>query len=133
MDRPDYNTRHWDGQRFVEGPAISDLEEQIGKATAKILTLNMRKVKKMLKGNGFIVIVPSQPRLDVEEHQNKEDAENEAAQAAHVHGMAIIYVPLAVVRPKRETVSSEPSKLLQQINSQRQVGSGTTDGSAEKK
>lgn len=114
---------------MVEGleASVDELQEQARLINQKINDTIIRGTK-MLKGNGFIVIVPSAPRLDlVEEHPLKEDAEAEASDKAYQHGTAIIYAPIAVIRPKRETVTSTPSKLLQQMTAQRQVGAGDTE------
>ena len=70
----------------------------------------------MLKGTGFIVINPAAPRFDGEEIADLEEARNHANNVAYQNGVAIIYAPITVMRPKREVAESAPSKLLQQLN-----------------
>lgn len=111
---------HWDP---IRGRMVAGLEQSVEELEAqeKLLhdkinsTLLKNQERKMLKGTGFITVVPSQPRLDVEEHATLQDAQNEASDKAYQFGTAIIYAPIEVVRPKRDTVSSQPSKLMEQV------------------
>ena len=125
------NGLHWDPirGRMVEGLEQSreELEAQEQILHAKInATLTRDRNMPPLKGSGFIVIVPSQPRdlVNVEEHEKVEDAEAEASDKAYQFGTAIIYAPIAVIRPKRDTVTSVPSKLMQQLEARKGLAAG---------
>lgn len=69
----------------------------------------------MLKGTGFIVVSPNSPRFDGEEHATIEAAQEAASELAYQQGRAIIYAPVAVIKPRRETTITQPSELLKQI------------------
>lgn len=81
--------------------------------------LETLKVKElpMLKGKGFIVVDPSNPRFAGEEYENFDEAKDVASNASYASGagMAIIYAPVLVLKPKRETAQSQPSELLKQL------------------
>lgn len=78
----------------------------------------------MLKGKGFIVVAPAQPRFDGEEYEQIEDAQERASEVAYLHGSAIIYAPIGAVKPKRETLTAVPSQLLKQINVDKGLAAG---------
>lgn len=69
----------------------------------------------MLKGTGFIVVTPSNPRFDGQEFDKLEEAQEQANEAAHQTGKAIIYAPALIVKPRREMAITQPSELLKQI------------------
>lgn len=71
----------------------------------------------MLKGKGFIVVDPANPRFAGEEFEDITDAQDAANNVAYTSqaGYALVYAPIATVRPKREVAISQPSALLKQL------------------
>lgn len=114
MGRNDHHVR-FDGKigRELE-PEYEELldhrDSLDGKINAKLMEMPM------LKGKGFIVVAPAQPRFDGEEYEQIEDAQERASEVAYQQGSAIIYAPIGVVKPKRDTLTAVPSALLKQIN-----------------
>lgn len=104
--RPDGSLRHGDLGMEV-------LERQREILAAQIQTV-IDEARPMLKGTGFIVVTPSNPRFDGQEHATIEEAQESASELAYQAGKAIIYAPIAVVKPKRETAITQPSELLKQ-------------------
>jgi hypothetical protein len=103
--------------RIVRGALNMNVDEMQAlrdKLAADIQTEQDKELP-MLTGAGFLVIDPKNPRFTGQEYATKEAAEEEANDVAYASGRAIIYVPIAVVRPKREIVTSQPSELLKQI------------------
>lgn len=104
--RPDGSLRHGD-------LGLEVLERQREMLAAQIQTV-IDEVRPMLKGTGFIVISPKNPRFDGQEHEKVEDAQESANELAYQDGKAIIYAPMAIVKPRRETAITQPSELLKQ-------------------
>lgn len=118
--------------RVVSGrlePPLNDLLERQAALQDRIKTQLLEEG--MLKGTGFIVIDPADPRFSGDEHEDMEEAKLVGSNLAYQSraGYIIVYAPIAVMRPKRETADTIPSKLLQQIGT-RELGAG--DAAAQK-
>lgn len=97
----------------LEDPELAAKLEAI--LAARKQTLQDRNLP-MLKGKGFIVIDPKNPRFTGEEHEDFEAAKDEGSNIAYQSGVAIVYAPVLVMKPKRETAQSQPSDLLKQLS-----------------
>jgi hypothetical protein len=97
---------------------------------AQIQTLKDKDLP-MLKGKGFIVIDPKNPRFTGEEYETVELAAEEGTNVAYQSGIAIVYAPVRIMKPRRETVSSEPSELLKQLGLPDAAPVAVTDGTAK--
>lgn len=110
-----------------------DLGLEVLEREQEILAAKVQRIKDealpMLKGEGFIVVSPKNPRFDGVEHKTPEEAQEAASELAYQDGRAIIYAPISVVKPKRETAITQPSALLSQIGlTAPSLGAGTVTG-----
>lgn len=90
---------------------IHSLRDELGEVIEDIRI----KELPMLKGEGFIVIDPKNPRFSGMEHATTEAAQEEANDVAYGSGKAIIYAPIGIVKPKRDVVVATPTELLKQV------------------
>lgn len=100
---------------------LSELEDaneagDIAQALAQRLQTLKDKELPMLTGKGFIVVDPKNPRFAGEEFKTVEEAQAEGSNIAYQSGVAIVYAPVAVLRPKRDLAISTPSDLLKQLS-----------------
>lgn len=132
MGRNDRHLSH-DGKIRPElEPGYEELLAHRDSLDAKIVTKLMEMP--MLTGKGFIVIDPNQPRFDGQEFEKVEDAEERASGVAYQGGKAIIYAPIGVVKPKRDTLTAVPSDLLKQISARdKSLPTGTPVATSETK
>lgn len=112
MGKNDYAVRD-DGSIRQGDLGLEALQRAQELLAARIQTVK-DEARPMLKGTGFIVVTPSNPRFDGQEHATIEEAQENASELAYQAGKAIIYAPIAVVKPKRETAITQPSELLKQ-------------------
>lgn len=112
MGRNDHHVDHHGRFRAELEP---DVEEMLDHRDMLMEKINdqLRRTG-MLKGTGFIVIDPAEPRIPAEEIANKDDAEIAGSNIAYQSraGYSIIYAPIAVMRPQRPVATSQPSELL---------------------
>lgn len=111
--------------RVVWGRLEPSLESNIAQRDALETKIeNQLREVGMLKGTGFVVIDPQSPTFAGDEIENLEDAQNAATNVAYTTkaGYAIVYAPIAVIRPKREAAIATPSKLMQQVQQSKLLG-----------
>lgn len=67
-----------------------------------------------MKGDGFIVVAPSE--VHMEEFASLEEANDHASWVATKGGKAVIYMPVATIRPHMQTRAHlSPASILQQV------------------
>lgn len=139
------NDHHYDDfGRMVSGSLHSNAEqhrlltEHHGRLTAELDHLEMVERAKMLTGKGLIVLDKANARFTGTEHLGAGDkaleaAQEEATELAYRSGCAIIYAPIAVIKPQRPVAISQPSDLVKSVLEQfspAQIQAATADGPA---
>lgn len=66
-----------------------------------------------LRGNGFIVLDAGS--YDLVEYPEIEEAQGDAARRANQTGCAIVYAPVAVIRPKIDDVTMDVPKVMKSL------------------